>query len=114
MGTGEPPLVSEGDVDRDQCERDEDREDRALDDLAAEARRDVLHAERLRVDLLREPVREPILLRGLELLDPDLEVRVRLRAGQVAASLDDGVVRARGRGSVPHVSETGAGVANVT
>ncbi len=54
---------------------------------------------------LREPVREPILLGGLEVLDPDLEARVGVRPGELAATLDDRVVRAGCRRRVPDLRE---------
>ena len=65
-------------------EREDDREDRRLRDLAAEARRHVLHAERLRVDLLREQpfVQPSSCSRRLQLLEPDLEALVAVAPGR--------------------------------
>jgi hypothetical protein len=50
----ESPLVAQAHVQRDQSERDDDRVDRALQDLPAEARGDILDRSDARVDLIGE------------------------------------------------------------
>ena len=87
----EAPLKAQRDVEHDEDEGDDDGVDRALRDLAAEARRDVLHARRGRGEVVLEAAREVVLLRLRQRLRAHLEARVAVAARRLAAPLDDGV-----------------------
>ena len=100
-GHGELPLEPHRDVADDQEQRDDDREDRALRDLAAEACRHVLDPERVGFDGLRQVRLELRRLVGRERLGPDLEALVvAVRRG--AAALDDGAPLADAGGLRTH------------
>ena len=102
---GEPPAVAQRHVQRDQRERDEDREDRAVEDLPAEARGHVLDAERLGVDVLVRPFVSWSCCGRAELLEADLEALVRVGAGRLAAALDDRVAAADRGSLVAHLRQ---------
>ena len=90
----EPPLEAERDVERDQQERDEDREDRAAGDLAAEARRHVLDAERLAPQILRSGASRAGPAREVSDFVRIWKLLYTVAAGRRAASLDDRVAAA--------------------
>src|SRR5215211_3100930 len=80
-GNGEPPPVANRHVEGDQRERDDDRDDRAAEDLATEARGDVLRAVVSRLELALEAAAQ---------LVPFLR-RQRLRAQAEALELPVGL-----------------------
>ena len=84
----ELPLEPERDVADDQQQRHDDREDCAPCDLASEARRDVLHPERLGLHGVREVRLEPLHLTRRQRLGANREAAVRVSAGRGAAALD--------------------------